>query len=94
MPPNPYGGYPAPGMGYDPGECALAKQALIYAIVGLFCCGPILGGIAISKARSAQMIIAGTPGMRGGGMAQAAMIIGILDIVLTVIAFIINLSLH
>ncbi len=65
----------------------------MYAIIGLFCFGPILGGIAISKARSAQMIIAGTPGMRGGGMAQAAFIIGILDIVLTIAAIGCNVAL-
>ena len=64
----------------DPGECALAKQALTYALIGLFCFGIVLGPMAISKARSAKMILAGNPGMRGDGYATAALIIGILDV--------------
>jgi hypothetical protein len=78
-PQNPYAGY-SPPMMTEPLECALAKQALTYALVGLFCFGVVLGPMAISKARSAKMIIAGNPGMRGEGMATAALIIGILDV--------------
>jgi hypothetical protein len=81
-PQNPYAapGYGAPQVYADPGECALARQALIYSIVGLFCFGIVLGPLAISKAKSAKMIIAGTPGMRGEGMAQAALVIGAIDV--------------
>ncbi len=69
----------------DPGECALAKQALMYAVIGLFCFGIVLGPMAVSKARSAKMILAGNPGMRGEGMATAALIIGIVDIAFWVV---------
>ena len=86
-PQNPYNapGYGQPQVYVDPGECGLARQALIYSIVGLFCFGIALGPLAISKAKSAQMIIAVTPGMRGGGMAQAAFIIGCIDVGLWVV---------
>ena len=82
-PQNPYAppGY-APQVYADPGECALARQALIMSIIGLFCFGVVLGPMAISKAKSAKMIIAGTPGMRGEGMATAALILGTFDLVL------------
>jgi len=82
-PQNPYGpGYGAPQVYVDPGECGLARQALTYAIIGLFCFGIVLGPLAISKAKSAKMIIAGTPGMRGEGMATAALVIGFVDLAL------------
>ena len=79
---NPYAGpgFAPPQVYVDPGECGLARQALTYAIIGLFCFGIVLGPLAISKARSAKMIIAGTPGMRGEGMATAALVIGIIDV--------------
>ena len=93
-PPNPYAppGYGAQVM-VDPGECALARQALIYSIIGLFCFGIVLGPLAISKARSAKMILAGTPGMRGEGMATAAMIIGIFDVSLWVLGLVARIAL-
>ena len=94
-PQNPYAapGYGAPQVYVDPGECALARQALIYSIVGLFCFGIVLGPLAISKAKSAKMIIAGTPGMRGEGMAQAALIIGSIDVGLWVLGLVARFAL-
>lgn len=91
-PQNPYA-YGAPQVYADPGECALARQALIYSIVGLFCFGIVLGPMAISKAKSAKMIIAGTPGMRGEGMAQAALIIGAIDVGLWALGLVARLTL-
>ncbi len=92
-PQNPYAPGYGPQVQIDPGECALARQALIYSIVGLFCFGIVLGPLAISKAKSAKMIIAGTPGMRGEGMAQAALIIGSIDVGLWVLGIVARFAL-
>ena len=65
--------------------CKEAGEALTMAIIGLFCFGIILGPMALSKASTAKKIIEADPRMTGSGKAQAAMIIGILDIVLWVV---------
>lgn len=93
-PQNPYApGFAPPQVYVDPGECALARQALTYSIIGLFCFGIVLGPLAISKAKSAKMIIAGTPGMRGDGMATAALIIGIVDLSLWALGLVFRIAL-
>ena len=53
-----------------------AKDALKYAIIGIFCFGFILGPLAIVKATSAKKAIAQDPRYEGEGMATAAQIIG------------------
>ncbi len=55
--------------------CKEAKEALIYAIVGLFCCAIVLGPIAIYKALQAKKMMAADPRLTGSGKATAAMII-------------------
>ncbi|MCW3097631.1 MAG: Tetratricopeptide 2 repeat-containing protein [Chthonomonadaceae bacterium] len=62
-----------------------ANDALILAIVSIFCCGIILAPIALVKANAAKRIIAENPGMTGEGKAQAAMIISIIALILSVI---------
>lgn len=57
-----------------------AKQALAFAIVGLFCFGLILGIVAIIKANDAKRRIR-RYGHAGEGLATAAFVIGIIDIV-------------
>ena len=53
-----------------------AKEALKYAIIGIFCVGMILGPMAIVKGTSAKKAIAMDPRYEGEGMATAAQIIG------------------
>lgn len=53
-----------------------AKEALKYAIIGIFCVGMILGPMAIVKGNSAKKAIAMDPRYEGEGMATAAQIIG------------------
>ena len=53
-----------------------AKEALKYAIIGIFCVGFILGPLAIIKGTSAKKTIAMDPRYEGEGMATAAQIIG------------------
>jgi hypothetical protein len=53
-----------------------AKDALKYAIIGIFCVGFILGPLAIVKATSAKKKISMDPRYEGEGMATAAQIIG------------------
>jgi hypothetical protein len=65
--------------------CQEASDALKYAIVSLFCFGIILGPIAISKAKKAKDMIAMNPRLTGSGKANAAMIIGIVALVLWVV---------
>jgi len=53
-----------------------AKEALKYAIIGIFCFGFILGPMAIIKGTSAKKKISMDPRYEGEGMATAAQIIG------------------
>ncbi len=90
LPPNPYAppGAPPPigyGYGGGPVDCPLAGEALKYALVGLLCCGIILGPLAIKKGLDAKKMIAMTPGMTGEGKATAAIIVGILDVVFSLV---------
>lgn len=72
--------------------CKEAGEALKYAIIGIFCFGIILGPIAISKASKAKDMIAKNPQLTGSGKATAAMVIGIVVVVLWVIGFIARIS--
>jgi hypothetical protein len=58
-----------------------ATNALIAAIVGLFICGIVLGPLAISKANAAKREIKADPSLQGEGVATAALVIGIIDII-------------
>jgi RNA polymerase subunit RPABC4/transcription elongation factor Spt4 len=72
-----------------------ASEALTWSIVSLFCCGIVLGWVAISKANAAKALYDANPEKyEGRGKADAAYIIGIISIVLSVIGFIIRLSAH
>lgn len=68
--------------------CKEAKDALIYAIVGIFCFGIILEPIAISKALKARKMMEMNPQLTGSGKATAALIIGIVALVLWVLSII------
>ena len=68
--------------------CAEAGEALKYAIIGIFCFGIILEPIAISKALKAKKMIAANPNLTGEGKANAALVIGVLALVLWVIGMI------
>ena len=71
------------GLYHGPKENAPgAVASLVWAIVGLFFCGPILGAVAISNAKKAEGYIATSPRYGGEGMAKAGRILGIIDIVL------------
>lgn len=60
--------------------CEEATQALIYAVIGIFCCGIVFGILAIIKSNEAKRRIR-RYGLSGEGMATAAYTIGIIDIV-------------
>lgn len=62
--------------------CKEANEALTMAIVGLCCCGLILGPMAILKAGKAREMIAADPRLTGSGKATAAIVIGIVALVL------------
>jgi hypothetical protein len=72
--------------------CKEADEALKYAIVGLLCCGIILGPIAISKAMNARKMMAVNPQLTGGGKATAALIIGWVGLVLCVLGIIVKIQ--
>jgi hypothetical protein len=65
-----------------------AKEALKYAIIGIFCFGFILGPLAIVKGTSAKKAIAEDPRYEGEGMATAAQIIGGFVCLLSLLYFI------
>lgn len=70
-----------------------AKTALILGIVGLFCFGAILGIIAVIKANGVLSKIASTGvGAESRGTANAARILGIIDIVLWLIIIILRVA--
>ena len=73
--------------------CKEAKDALIMAIVGLFCFGIILEPVALIKASKARKMMANDPTLGGSGMATAATVIGVIGLVLWVIGIIARASL-
>jgi hypothetical protein len=73
-------------------ECAEASEALKYAIIGIFCFGIILEPIAISKAAQAKKMIKANPNLTGEGKATAAMIIGIVGLLLWVVSIFMRVS--
>ena len=67
-------------------EAPEAAEALKYAILGIFCIGIVLEPIAIAKAIQAQNAIKTNPQLSGEGKANAALIIGIVFLVVWVLA--------
>ena len=72
--------------------CKEADDALKYSIIGIFCFGIILEPIAISKALKAKKMMAMNPQLTGSGKANAALIIGIISLVLWVLGMIARVS--
>ncbi len=65
-----------------------ARDALLIAIAGLVVCGPLLGPLAIQKASAAKVAIKRDPRLSGEGLATAATIIGVVDLLFWFIALI------
>ena len=76
-----------PGVGY--GELTTSSKAvwsLVLGLLGLFCCGFVMGIIAIVIGLQAKQEIRENPGrFSGTGMATAGIALGIFDIVLNLI---------
>lgn len=72
--------------------CKEAKEALQYAIVGLFCFGIILEPIAISKALKARKAMAADPQLGGSGMVTAALVIAVIGLGLWVLGLVVQVS--
>src|SRR5256885_510760 len=72
--------------------CKEADEALKYAIIGIFCFGIILEPIAISKAVAARKMMAANPNLTGSGKATAALVIGIIGLVLWLVGMIAKFS--
>ena len=62
--------------------CKEARDALMWAIFGLFCCGIIFEPIALHKASNAKKMIDADPTLGGRGMATAATIIAVIGLIL------------
>lgn len=71
-------------------EYKLPGEALKYSIVGIFCCGIILGPVGIVKGMQALGEIKANPQLPGKGKATAAVVIGGIDLVLNIIGMIIR----
>lgn len=71
---------------------AEAKEALRFAIIGLFCFGFILGPLAIIRGTAAKKTIAQNPRLEGEGLATAAQIIGGIEILLNVAYFLMRIG--
>ena len=61
-----------------------AKEAIRFAIIGLFCFGFVLGPLAIIRGTAAKKSIAMNPTLEGEGLATAAQIIGGIEVLLYV----------
>ena len=72
--------------------CKEADEALKYAIIGIFCFGIILEPIAISKAVAAKKMMAANPNLTGSGKATAALVIGIIGLVLWFVGMVARFS--
>jgi hypothetical protein len=76
------------------GAASDAKNALIMSIVGLFCFGFILGVLAFRKANEAiETIDIYGVAQEKRGLATAAKVIGVLDIIFWVLALIAKIAL-
>ncbi len=81
-PPPGYGAAPQPPYGGQPaGTSQKAIWSLVTGILSLFCCGLVLGIVAILLSRSAKEEIAST-GKTGAGLAQAGFITGVVGLAL------------
>ncbi|MGE0489191.1 MAG: hypothetical protein AB7S38_08255 [Vulcanimicrobiota bacterium] len=61
----------------SPGEtCQPAAEALKFAVIGMLCCGAIMGPLAVIKALEAKKLIENEPHYTGVGMANAALLVG------------------
>ncbi len=83
---------PLPPRNLETVPCEEAKNALILAIVSIFCLGVILGPWAIAKAVKAKKMIAENPSLSGNGKATAAIIIGTIATILTLLGIIIRIN--
>jgi len=71
----------------------VARDALINAIIGIFCCQIVLGAFALVRSGHAMNEIRQFPDLiTGEGMATAAKVIGIVDLVLFVLGMIMRMS--
>ena len=70
--------------------CKEARDALIIAIISLFCFGIILGPIAIVKANKAKQLMRENPNLTGEGKATAAIVIGIISVVLFILGLVVR----
>lgn len=67
----------APGLEEEPNlPCKEANEALICAILGLFCFGIILEPVALSKAWKARQMMVMNPRLEGAGKVAASFILG------------------
>jgi len=62
--------------------CPEASEALKYAIVSFFCCGIVLGPMAISKGMAARRAIHDDPTLTGEGKANVAIMLGIVALIM------------
>ena len=68
--------------------CKEANDALLYAIIGIFCCGIVLEPMALVKAAEARRQIAADPRLLGSGKATAATIIAVIALILWIIGMV------
>ena len=59
-------------------ECEEAGKALLYASIGIFCFGIVLGPMAIAKAVEARKMIAADPRLSGLAKANVGFVLGIM----------------
>ena len=75
--------------------CKEAGQAVMFAIIGavaMVCVIPglVMGALALSKASKAKQMMAADPRLTGSGKVRAGMLLGVADIVLSILLIIVS----
>ena len=65
--------------------CKEANEALILAVVSIFCCGIILSPLSLIKADKARKMIAEDSRLQGSGKVTAAILISSLALILSIL---------
>ena len=73
-------------------SCKEATWSLVLGIIGVLCCGVILGIVAIVLGVKAKNKIAKNPGMEGSGKATAGIILGIIGIIAHILIILLQVS--
>jgi hypothetical protein len=74
-----------PEMAPAAATCPAAREAMKYAILGIFFFGIVVEPFAISKALKARSLIASDPSLGGNGVANAALLVALCSLMFAIL---------